>query len=371
MGKSIKVKKEEVANEIEEIVKRAKAENRDFTEEEQTKMQELRRNAAFYEAEELAGRMRRNKEESGAQGVSGMTEIIRDAVKNKKHTEIMLRAEGDTDPIVPADTSHMTDDLGPLQPLTVGEFVEKVEEDLIWTKIGIRMPTGLAGQYEWPVIGDLEAEFAGEGAALTEKKIDISKVPAVQQRAGVVASRTNQAMINSRGVIDQVINTAMPKAIARAVNNVVMNPTKVAGQSLQGPFVTATAVTQSFDFKGLNAAKAVLLGKGYEESALVFVMDAATKAELEATPKDAGSGIMTIENGKLCGCPVFVSSKLNGKIGLGDFRFQVVGQFGQVSLVIDPYSQAEKGKTRFVLETNMGTATLDKDAFLLISRKAN
>ena len=42
-----------------------------------------------------------------------------------------------------------------------------------------------------------------------------------------------------------------------------------------------------------------------------------------------------------------------------------MGLFGDMSFVIDPYSQARKDAVDFVLNVNYGTTTLRKEAFAL------
>ena len=54
-----------------------------------------------------------------------------------------------------------------------------------------------------------------------------------------------------------------------------------------------------------------------------------------------------------------------GNIGLGDWRYQPMGLFGDISFIIDPYSQARKDAVDFVLNANYGTTTLRKEAFAL------
>lgn len=341
----------------------AEKEKRDFTDEERGEINALKREREF-----LQLRHSTMMGEAGSESPKGdaLVTFVRDAAQSKSAVSLVLR-EG----AAPAgDNAHFTEDIKNVQPLTVGDIVNAVEEKLVWTLLGIQMPTGLGGQYEWPVVGDVEATFAGEGVDIEPVKVDIEKVAAVQQRVAISMALTRESVFNSQGKIRDIVLQKEPHAIAKAINNVVLSPTKVAGQSLEGPFVNATAKTVDFTFKGLNGAKAALLGKGYENDSLVWVMDEATKAELEATPKDAGSGIMVIEDGKLCGRPVFTASVMGGKIGLGDFRYQVVGQFGSPELIVDPYSKAKAGKVEFTLNANFGTATLAKDAFMILTKKA-
>lgn len=348
---------QEINKILRENAEKARKENRDFTDAEKAQNESLLREKSWLQLEMQSMEMQREQQKKP---VNGLSDFVRDVTNGGKASTMVLRALGAND--------HSTGSLGVIQPLTIGEVVEKVEEDLIWTLIGIQMPTGLGGQYEWPVVGDLEAEFAGEGATLTPKKLNISKVAAVQQRAGVTAAMTRESVFNSNGRIEDLVRSAMPKAIARAINKVVFTPTQISGCALKGPFVTATKKTVAFTFAGLNTAKADLLALGYDNDSLVWVMSQATKAALECTPKDAGSGIMLVENNMLCGRPIFCCSAIGDKIGLGDFRFQVVGQFGNIDFIVDPYSRAKDGVVEHTLNANYGTATLDEKAFMLLTK---
>lgn len=349
---------QEINQILRETADKARKENRDFTDAEKAQNEALIREKSWIQLEVNSMEMQRNKEEKPA---NGLAQVVRDITNGGKASTMVLRALGAND--------HSTSGLNVLQPLTIGDIVTKVEEKLIWTLIGIQMPTGLGGQYEWPVVGDLEAEFAGEGATLSPKKLNISKVAAVQQRAGVTAAMTRESVFNSNGKIEDLVREQMPKAIAKAINKVVFTPTQISGCALTGPFVNATKKTIPFTFAGFNKAKAELLALGYENDSLVWVMSEATKAELECTPKDAGSGIMVVENGMLCGRPIFCCSAIGDKVGIGDFRFQVVGQFGNIDFVVDPYSRAKDGVVEHTLNANYGTATLDQKAFMLLTKQ--
>lgn len=271
-----------------------------------------------------------------------------------------------------AVNTHVTDDLddGALQPLTIGEILNPVEAELIWHKIGVRIPTGLSGRYEWPVVGDIEGTFIAEGEELEAQKIDLDSIAAIQQRIGVYVRMTSQSIFNSNGKIESIARERMPHSIVRDINKMLFSRTQLTNCKIKGPLVGKTAKSLTAPgnktFKELNVAKAGLLGEGYSAEGMVWVMTEATKAILEATPKDAGSGIMVIENDRLCGLPVYCTPYIGeNNICLGDWRYQVCGQFGTPRFIVDPYSEAAKDLIKLVLNTDYGTATLRSDAFEL------
>lgn len=267
----------------------------------------------------------------------------------------------------------MTSDLADssLIPITVNEILYPLQEELIYNKIGIRMPTGCRGQYDWPVVEAVEAEIAGEGVELEEQKIDLDKVSTITQRIGVSVSATRESLFNSDGKLESIIKTLLPMAIADKMNLILVSPTKVTDScAITGPFVGNTAVEVAPTFKAFNIEKAKLLAKGVRSNRMCWVMTEALKAELEATPKDAGSGIMCIEDDKFCGLPVFCHNAIGtDMIGLGDFSWQVAGQFGDVYFIVDPITKAKSNSVLFTLNVNYGTSTLRKEAFGLYKIK--
>ncbi len=61
------------------------------------------------------------------------------------------------------------------------------------------MPTGLAGDFVWPIYDMAEATIAGEGVALSDSKIELSKLTACPERVGIAIPVTNQAINQSAG----------------------------------------------------------------------------------------------------------------------------------------------------------------------------
>lgn len=300
---------------------------------------------------------------------------FRDALKTgRRNMNLVFRAEGAADTTGGTDTMMMTGDVkkGALMPVTIGDVVKPLRENLIYNKIGVQIPTGCRGVYEWPVVEAVKATIAGEAVKVAARKIDLSKVPVVKQRIAVVVEASRESLFESDGKLEAIIREQLPLAVAETVNQIITSPEKVAENcAISGPFVGKTATAVEYSFKGLNQAKAALLKKGVRSDRMAWIMTEATKAELEATPKDTGSGIMVIENERLCGLPVFCSEAIgDGNIGLGDFTYQVCAQFGEVYLIVDPYTGADSNTVRFVLNVDLGTATLRPEVFALYKKKA-
>jgi hypothetical protein len=138
----------------------------------------------------------------------------------------------------------------------------------------------------------------------------------------------------------------------------------------KGPFSGLTpkgtiSLASGNAYKDILKAVADFSDKGFYEGNVVLIFDAATEAELKATPKIPGAaGGFIIENGLCAGYPYvtthYINTELSGTalvptsgkvIGIGYFEWFALQQHGEVRMVIDPLTQADKGVTRLVLNT--------------------
>lgn len=293
--------------------------------------------------------------------------IIRENVAAGRQTRIMLMR----DLVMVSDVTA-----GGIIPVKMQDILDPLVEGLILDKVGLPMPTGLAGDYIWPTYETVEATIQGEGVALTDTEISMSKLTASPQRIGIAIPVTRQAINQTEGVVEMIVKKLMPLSVTMLLNKIMFSTTKVtSATTLVGPFVALASspveVSTEPTFKDFNKVKAKVLATGVDGEHLCWVMTKAQKAIAEATPKDAGSGIMVCENDHIAGLPVFTTNYIGeGFIGLGDWRYQPMGLFGDISFIIDPYSQARKDAVDFVLNVNYGTTTLRTEAFALAKCKA-
>lgn len=313
---------------------------------------------------------------------------------------------------------------GNIIPLNVQEIIKPLTEGFILDKVGLPMPTGLSGDFVWPMYEMVEAQILGEGVELSDTKIPFSKMTAAPERIGIAIPATHQSLNQSEGLLEMIIREIMPKAIRQLLNKILFSTKKANGATnLVGPFVgkVASAVNLSSTptFKELNASmKAKVLETGIDGDHLCWIMTKSLAAILEGQPINSqGIYIPMLQNGKLCGLPVYTTNeirdvqktykKYNGTawadytlgendtvkgqvskaselptsgntsgdiytiatiteyIGLGDWRYQPMGLFNTLRFIVDPYSRARKDSVDFVLNCDYATKTLRPEAFLL------
>ena len=315
--------------------------------------------------------------------------LIRENAKNGKKSEIIFVRD-----MMMVSDVHA----GGIIPLNIQDILKPLQEGFILDKVGLPMPTGLAGDFVWPMYEMVEAQIAGEGVALGDTKIPFSKMTAAPERVGIAIPVTNQSLNQSAGVLEMIVREIMPLSIRLLLNKILFSTEKVNNATnLIGPFAAIAinaaksaaqrdkkipAIVQLAHvptFEQLNAQmKAKVLETVIAGDHLCWIMTKSMEAILEGTPinKD-GIFVPMIQNGILCGLPVYTTNAIRKTttsgdtttvtefIGLGDWRYQPMGLFGTIRFIVDPYSQARKDSVDFVLNTDYGTKTIRNEAFLL------
>ena len=365
----------EIAEEFRAMADTLEKEKRGYTADEQKHVDELRaeqdRISARLRSEELTEIL--TPAQSAAQRLAEAERAIRENVKRGVSTTIRLVREDP--PAVPAEptvTNINVANAGNIVRINLQDVLMPLQEGLILDKVGLPLMTGLVGEYVWPVASMVEATIGGDNMELTEQKISLSALKAVPDTIGVTCGVTRRTINQSGGIIETIVKNLLPMAVAKALNKAMFGTTAATGATnLVGPFIGKTPTMIAKTYADINKLKAAVLKSGVEGEHMAWVMTKSTKAILEATSKDTGSGIMICENDMIAGIPVFTTEFIGDDyIGIGDFTYQPVGQFGDFSFIVDPYTEARKDVVQFTLHVDFGTKTLRSDAFVLGKFKA-
>ena len=292
---------------------------------------------------------------------------------------------------------------GYVQGITVVDLIptDRPDGDILLTA-GVPMTTGVTGnKIQWAFAGGVEAVFANELAATTERVIDLDKQSPIQQRLTVRVRISNEALVNSDYDLQSYIVRAVADSIRQKVNWALASTTK-ATENFFGPFAQ-NAESGTYGTDGYTAGKQVgtyseftketaaeMIGKlashNLPTNNVVFVMGAADFWKLKVTPFDQGSGIMLIGNdNRLLGIPVIANNAINRStqkgaasghaVGLGNFSFVPVMQHGNIRLSIDAVSAVASNTDEVYVTINayfsMTILKDGADAFVLYTKEGD
>lgn len=356
---------EQIQIRMNEITDLCVKENRVRSDAENTEFEALRRESGIINARIQAANVNGGFIEVTDQ-VEAFDTFLRSIVGNGSHqinnTQILKREF----------VGQSTANSGAAIPLTIGDIVKPLEAGLIYDKVGIPLLTGLQGEYCWPVVGNVEASIADEGVELADSKIDIDALKPNPVRLGITIDVTNQTINQTTGIVLQIVQSQMPLAVARLINRCMFITSKTAkgyNEKFHGPFVDCknkmTFAAGTPTYKELLQMRGKVFAEGVENDGTgAYIMNAETAAILEATPRDQGSGLMIIEEGKIGGFPVFQTSHIDG-IGFGVWGLEPLGQFGDIRFIVDPYTKANADVTKLTVNADWSMSTLRKEAFIL------
>lgn len=359
------------------FVDTAEAEKRGLTDSEQTEFNALKNERSLLQLElerdalgsSTEGEVEETRERSFAMAVSSicngnaMDEKYGAFADNKKINIPRTRSV--------QDVSTIKDSL---IPMTIGEIIQPLEKGLILSKVGTKMQYGLSGDFVFPVVASVEASIEEENAEVADKKIDIKKLKSNPKRVAITIPVSNTAIDQSNDTLLDIVRTQMIASITRILNKWMFGCDKITSTASNGVFVkTAPNITYaaSLTYADVIAIKGEVLKSGVViDDSAAYVCSAATYAALESTPRTVGDSRMILEDGKINGFPVYATEYAgDDMLGFGVFSYVLVGQFGNMSMIVNPYSGDNKNLTRFTLNTSFDIITMREEAFA-VAKKA-
>lgn len=372
---SMLAKRESINIRMNEIADKAQAESRELSSEENVEYQKLQADFAKLGREIAMNVDVVNYMNAKPNVQKSKNALLREAFQGamgSQQKEFAVKREW-VDGIEVADVTA-----GGMVPLTIKDILPPLEMGLIWDKVGIPVETGVIGDISWPVMGSVEASILGEKEELTDTGVVLSNIKPKKERVGITIPITYQAINDTNSNLLGIVQTQARMGITRLLNRVAFSHQNFTS-TFHGPFAGAKA-QGSFagavpTLKELLEMKGKVAATGVEMSGFCYVMSENMKAVLEATPIDAGSGRMIIENGTIKGYPVFTTEYINygsdkAKAGVeyiaaGCFGYLAVNQYGDLRIVVNPYSRAKEDIVEVTINGDWSLTTLRTEAFAL------
>ena len=364
----LQVRIREIQSRMSELNDAAYDRKTDFNEVELREWNTLTREKLILEGElraQLNDRELAKYEEHKSKGEQ-FRELLREASKTGMKREILLFTGSNSD-----GSSNSTANItasGAIE-LTIHEMIPTLHEGLGLPE-SLRIVTGVTGNELWPVsVNDVEMEEVGEVAALNDQVLDFKNIQPTQRRVGLKVPVSNMAIDNAAFDLMAFVQAKFTIALRKYLASKIYSQAEWTGN--KGPF---SGLAKSGDigldgdaYRDILMAVAKFSDKGFYDGFVTIIMDAETEAALKATPKISGAaGGFVVENGLCAGYPYvtthYLNTKLNGAgtaleptngrfIGIGYFEWLAVQQHGNVRMVVDPITLADRNVTRVILNT--------------------
>ena len=373
--------------EVEEIYNRAANEKRSMTGEEQEKAGKINTDLSMLRswANELEDQERAKAQEemrnvpmeqsSQVDVAKRFAKFADDAVNNRGESTLSFRAN-----ILNETSVHDAS-----VPVIFQDLAKPFEKGLILTKVGVTPMYNVQGEPVFPEVDGFEASVLGENDAVDDSKLTFTQIRSTPKRFSARIPVSRRAVNQSNLDIYGIVMEALGMALARKVNHAMFDT--AAHGLVSGPFVTLdpsnkitrTAATVGFDdivkleHSVLDTMVDALSGKS------AYVMNTKMAMALKTTQKVSGQSEMVLDMfvdhatnhryGMMNGYRVEFCNYVDPKnIMFADFRYCGIPQFGNIDIVVDPYTLANKGMIAFTLNVDMDIVKIRKEAFSLSTK---
>ena len=238
-----------------------------------------------------------------------------------------------------------------------GDFIDVLRNASSVMQAGARMLSGLSGDVKIPKKSTASAAawISTEGGASTESEMTVGSVSLTPKTLGAFTDVTRQLLIQSSLDVESLIRDDLAQALAVAIDKAGLEGTGANGQ----PFgiLSTSGVNNVANFAAANPTfqEVITLETALGEDnalmgSLAYIMPASMYGALKGTEKASNTGQFVVEpGGTINGYRGIVSNQATtGNLYFGNFSDLLIGMFGGLDIVVDPYTNSTSGTIRIV-----------------------
>ena len=270
------------------------------------------------------------------------------------------------------DMNALTDDTALVtEDFRGGDFIDALRNQSSVMAAGARMLGGLSGDVKIPrkSAASTAAFVDGEGTAVAESEMTVGQVSLTPKTLGAFTDVTRQLLMQSSLDIESLIRDDLAKSIAIAIDKAGLegsgsngNPTGILNTANVGT-VTAFAAANPTFAEAVSLETAVA-GANALNGNLSYILPAAMNGSLKTTSVDTGSGQFVSQGGQINGYNAIVSAQATaGNLYFGNFDDLLIGMFGGLDIVVDPYTASTTGTVRVVAMQSVDVAVRHAASF--------
>ena len=315
--------------------------------------------AAHAENRSLTGALAEYNQEQKRQGVQAKGVLIPHSLFEKRAAQTTTTAAG----IVPDD-------------FRADQFVGLLRNSMIVRSLGARLLPNLRGDVVIPRQATTStAQWIAEGEGLSDTGLTFNSITLTPKHVGAITELSRQLLQQSNPSIEALVRDDFINVVSLAIDKAMIH-----GDGVKEPEGLLSAATGTGTLATLSwaAVLAVLQGlalKNIRPNAWLTHPKVATKLRSMLTA-DGLPGWMLDDNGNLAGVPVAVTNQLAEKAGtpakgrmiVGDFSEMIVGTWGSVDVVTNPYAEGpfSRGAVQVRILTTCDMVPRREDAFTVI-----
>ncbi len=196
------------------------------------------------------------------------------------------------------------------------------------------------------------AWISAEGGAASESELTMGSVSMSPKTASVYTEVTNQMMQQSTLDMELIIRNDLAGGIANLIDTGALAGSGSSGQptgvdNLTGVNTVTFAALGDPTYAEIVSLESAVTADNVIMSNPGYLTNSTVAGAMKSKSKDTGSGTFVIENGEANGHPVYVSNAVAANVVyFGNWSDLLIGFFGGLDLLVDPYSGSANSITR-------------------------
>lgn len=256
---------------------------------------------------------------------------------------------------LPAETRTITQTVsgdGVHDEIVETEFkglLEPLYADSVISNLGITIYNGLpAGDFKVSAMGKGSAAWADETGTAAESKNTFSHVTLQPKRISAQLSYSKQFLAQDTIGAEAAIRRDIYNALVAQIQHTMLSADASGANKPAGIFngVTAKNISSYAELCDVEATVDDSNVKGERK----YLMSNKAKAILRCMPKSSLTTELVLDGNDIDGTPVIANSDVpTTQYAYGDFSNIVMGTWGNVDLIVDPYTLAAENSVRIVV----------------------
>lgn len=228
------------------------------------------------------------------------------------------------------------------------DIAQAIHEHSVLSELGCRVISGLVGDVQFPVISTANATWEAETATTAATTPTFTSVKLAPKRLSCVVPISKMLLAQDSAGIERAVRYEITKAIMGKLESTVFGAAAGTATQPAGIF-NGTISTTIASFGDLTALEALTDGyDGYGEKK--YLMAPNVKAALRSMIKGTNGTGMVMENGEVDGTKAAVSAFVPANdLAFGDWSNLTVGIWDGLDIVVDNYTLAADGCIRLVV----------------------
>lgn len=278
---------------------------------------------------------------------------------------------------LPAETRSITQTVsgdGVHDEIVEEEFkglLEPLYADSVIANLGITIYNGLpAGDFKVSAMGKGSAAWADETGVAAESKNTFTHVTLQPKRISAQLSYSKQFLAQDTIGAEAAIRRDIYNALVAQIQHTMLSADASGSNKPAGIFngVTAKNISSYAELCDVEATVDDSNVKGERK----YLMSNKAKAILRCMPKSSLTTELVLDGNDIDGTPVIANSDVpTTQYAYGDFSNIVMGTWGNVDLIIDPYTLAAENSVRIVVNAFVDWKKVRKDENVIVYGKVS